>query len=245
MILQSNASRLSAWCPRFRPYSSLMANRKPPSGGHRHSQQDWYEKTRRYWSGVEPTVNGVLGGMEHVHEDDIRESKAFLESLPSVGRERALDCGAGIGRVSKYLLCPLFQTTDVMERSPQMLAEAKAALPPDSVGEFLAESIEQAVLRYTYDVIVMQWVAAYLEDDDLTSFLSRCKTALKPNGVVFIKDNISSDNHLFLNKEDFSRIRPDRHYKLIFDKSGLACIREGRQRKWPRDLCQAKMYALR
>jgi protein N-terminal methyltransferase len=209
------------------------------------TKDDWYEKTRRYWSEAEPTVNGVLGGMEHVHEDDIRESKAFLESLPLVGRERALDCGAGIGRVSKYLLCPLFQTTDVMERSPHMLAAARAALPPEAVGEFLAESLERVVLRNTYDLIVMQWVAAYLKDEELTAFLCRCKNALNPNGIVFLKDNIASDNHLFIHKEDFSRIRPDRHYKLIFDKSGLTCIKEARQQKWPRDLCQARMYALR
>ena len=207
-------------------------------------RQDWYEKTRRYWSDVEPTINGVLGGMEHVHEDDIRESKAFLESLPLLGRERALDCGAGIGRVSKLLLCPLFRTTDVMERSPQMLAAAKAALLSESVGEFLEESIETVVFRNSYDVIAMQWVAAYIKDDDLIAFLSRCKTALNPGGIIYIKDNVASDNHLFVTRDDFSRIRPDRDYKVIFDKSGLRCIREARQQKWPRDLCAARMYAL-
>jgi protein N-terminal methyltransferase len=53
--------------------------------------------TSQYWNNAPATVNGVLGGMEHVHEDDIRESRAFLESLDGVGRERALDCAAGPG----------------------------------------------------------------------------------------------------------------------------------------------------
>ena len=216
-----------------------MTHRKRSS-----AERDWYEKTRRYWADVEPTINGVLGGMEHVHDCDIQESRNFLESLPRVGRERALDCGAGIGRISKNLLCPMFRVTDVMERSQHMLAAAKAALPPESVGEFIAESMEEAVLRNTYDVIVLQWVAAYLKDEDLVSFLSRCKDALKTNGIVYIKDNVASDNHLFINEEDFSRIRPDSHYKLIFRESGMTCVKEARQQRWPRDLCQARMYAL-
>src|SRR5262245_1860113 len=207
--------------------------------------RDFYEKTSRYWAEVAPTINGVLGGMEHVHEDDIRESKAFLESLTSVGRDRALDCGAGIGRVSKYLLCPLFRTTDVMERSSQMLAAAKVNLPRESVGEFFAESMERAVLRNTYDVIVLQWVAAYLQDDDLMLFLSRCREALKANGVIFLKDNVSTDDKLAINREDHSRIRSDKHYKVIFAQCGITCVKEARQQRWPRDLFPAKMYALR
>jgi protein N-terminal methyltransferase len=181
--------------------------------------------------------------MEHVHDDDIRESKTFLESLQTVGRDRALDCGAGIGRISKHLLCPLFKITDVMERSPHMIDVAKTSLPREAVGDFILSSMEHAVLRHTYDVIAIQWAAAYLKDAELASFLSRCKTALNENGVIFIKDNVSS-NDLFLNKEDFSRTRSDLHYKRIFARSKLRCVKERRQRQWPKDLFQAKMYAL-
>jgi len=204
---------------------------------------DWYIKSRKHWSSVPPTIDGVLGGMEHVHEDDIRESKAFIKSLESVGRERALDCGAGIGRISKYLLCPIFQITDVMERSQHMIDVAKASLPAMSVGEFLPVSMEEAMLRHTYDLIAIQWAAAYLKDSDLASFLSRCKAALNGNGVIFVKDNISDDD-LFVSRKDFSRTRSDSHYKGIFKEAGLECIRERRQQRWPRELYQARMYAL-
>jgi protein N-terminal methyltransferase len=204
---------------------------------------DWYERSRNYWSTVSPTIDGVLGGMEHVHEDDIRESKAFIESMKSVGRDRALDCGAGIGRISRHLLCPVFKVTDVMERSPQMLDIARSALPASAVGEFIADSMEHAVLRHQYDLIAIQWAAAYLKDADLASFLGRCKTALKPNGVVFLKDNIS-DDALFVSEEDCSRTRSDQHYRRIFARAGLRCIDERDQQQWPTDLFRAKMYAL-
>ena len=200
--------------------------------------------SERYWAQAPATIDGVLGGVEQVHETDIRSSKNFLESLTGVGRERALDCGAGIGRLSKHLLCPMFKTTDVMESAGQMIARAKVDLPSERIGEFLQCSIEQAVLTKSYDLVVLHWVAAYIEDDALVSFLARCKSALRQGGVVFIKDNIASSNRGAIDKDDGSRIRSDTRYKTLFANADLACIKEARQRQWPRDLYAAKMYAL-
>lgn len=36
-----------------------------------------------------------------------------------------LDCGAGIGRVTKNLLLPLFDTVDMVEQNPEFLEKAK------------------------------------------------------------------------------------------------------------------------
>ena len=36
-----------------------------------------------------------------------------------------LDCGAGIGRVTKNLLLPLFDTVDMVEQNPDFLEKAK------------------------------------------------------------------------------------------------------------------------
>jgi protein N-terminal methyltransferase len=202
------------------------------------------DKSLEYWQNAPATVDGVLGGMEHVHEIDIRESKAFLESLPFVGRARALDCAAGIGRISKHLLCPLFNLTDVLEPFEHMINRAKAELPPESVGEFLRTSMQQVVFRHTYDVIAIQWAAAYLTDDDLVSFLTRGKTALKPQGVIFLKDNVSFRDNRDLDADDNSQARSDRQYKYLFASAGLRCVKDRRQEEWPRDLFQAKMYAL-
>jgi protein N-terminal methyltransferase len=38
------------------------------------------------------------------------------------------DCGAGIGRVTKHLLLPLFEKVDLLEQSPRLLAAAPAYL---------------------------------------------------------------------------------------------------------------------
>ena len=36
-----------------------------------------------------------------------------------------VDCGAGIGRVTKNLLLPLFDTVDMVEQNPEFLQTAK------------------------------------------------------------------------------------------------------------------------
>ena len=45
-----------------------------------------------------------------------------------VSRDRALDCGAGIGRVSKRLLLPLFSQVDLVELNSDFLDQARTYL---------------------------------------------------------------------------------------------------------------------
>jgi protein N-terminal methyltransferase len=41
------------------------------------------------------------------------------------GNGKALDCGAGIGRISKHLLQRHFQSIDLVEQNPKFLEKAK------------------------------------------------------------------------------------------------------------------------
>lgn len=211
-------------------------------------KEGWYGKSLAYWRKVEPTVSGVLGGMEHVHDADIRESKEFILSVqPPVGRKRALDCGAGIGRITKNLLVPLFETTDLMEPIDHMLEKAKVELAEHTgkIGKFLLESMEKAELTETYDVIVIQWVAIYLTDDHFSAFLKRCKAALNENGIIFFKENTASKNKFLVDKDDSSLTRSDAHYRHIFEAAGVTCVQHALQKVWPEDLFPVMMYALR
>ena len=205
----------------------------------------WYGKSLSYWEKVPATIGGVLGGMDHVHEADIRESRAFIESIADVGRVRALDCGAGIGRISKYLLSPMFDKTDLLEPMAHMLEQAKKELPEDRVGEYILDSMEKAVLPHAYDVVVIQWVAIYLTDEHFASFLAKCKAALRPNGFIFFKENTNQRPNFLVDKEDSSLTRSDLHYKQIFNAAGVEIVSQTTQKEWPEDLFPVMMYALR
>ena len=59
----------------------------------------------------------MLGGFAKISPTDIEGSskllKQILKSEGGPGAEIALDCGAGIGRITKHLLTKHFQTVDL------------------------------------------------------------------------------------------------------------------------------------
>ncbi|QIW97574.1 hypothetical protein AMS68_003092 [Peltaster fructicola] len=76
----------------------------------------------RYWSATEATVSGVLGGFPQVSRIDLQGSSNFLAKLrrkAGISAEhkldRAVDCGAGIGRITDGLLCKHASVVDIVE----------------------------------------------------------------------------------------------------------------------------------
>lgn len=211
-------------------------------------KKGWYGKAIQYWAKVPPTMDGVLGGLSNVHASDIKESKKFIESVSSVQRTRALDCGAGIGRLTKTLLIPMgFEKVDLMEPLPHMVEQAKKEVPAEKAGEFMQCSMQEAKLApNTYDLILIQWAAIYLTDDDFVKFLQNCSQALRPGGIVFFKENCTGDNRndFVVDNDDSSLTRSDSHYKMIFEQAGMVLVKEEYQKSWPKELFPVKMYGL-
>ncbi|VDN40795.1 unnamed protein product, partial [Gongylonema pulchrum] len=61
----------------------------------------------------------MLGGFAHLHWPDILDSRKFVQHLKTkkllTNYEKAVDCGCGIGRVTKHLLLPLFNSVDMVD----------------------------------------------------------------------------------------------------------------------------------
>lgn len=87
------------------------------SGG----KPSWYLKAVEYWDSLEATDDAVMGGYSHMSGVDARDSCAFLRrSLRALGRSSAgglvaLDCGAGVGRVTEETLLNFFSEIDLVE----------------------------------------------------------------------------------------------------------------------------------
>jgi protein N-terminal methyltransferase len=101
----------------------------------------WYSEGKDYWDDAKncPTTDdGVLGGFGFVSASDITESAEFLQCVhkarPQMERAVAIDAGAGIGRVTKSLLLPLYQTVDVLEQSPRLLEAVPGNVGPENAG---------------------------------------------------------------------------------------------------------------
>ncbi|XP_002533771.2 alpha N-terminal protein methyltransferase 1 [Ricinus communis] len=220
----------------------------------------WYRDGVSYWQGVEASVDGVLGGYGQVNDADIKGSEAFLQTLFSelfvdggLGRHLvALDCGSGIGRVTKNLLIRYFNEVDLLEPVSHFLDAARDSLINEN---HMASDTHKAtnffctpLQEFTpdaghYDVIWVQWCIGHLTDDDFVSFFMRAKIGLKPGGFFVLKENVAR-NGFVLDNEDRSITRSDLYFKELFSRCGLHLYKSKEQRGMPKELFAVKMYAL-
>ncbi|KAG9136572.1 hypothetical protein Leryth_014403 [Lithospermum erythrorhizon] len=167
----------------------------------------WYNQGIHYWQGVEATVDGVLGGYGHVNDADISASEAFLhtilaEKFPDAAKNNnfvALDCGSGIGRITKNLLIRYFNEVDLLEPVSHFLDAARVNLNPENLavsdnhkaGNFYCVPLQDFTPEpERYDIIWIQWCIGHLADDDLLSFFNRAKTILSLQETIHGNDGI-------------------------------------------------------
>ncbi|XP_075480383.1 alpha N-terminal protein methyltransferase 1 [Primulina tabacum] len=223
-------------------------------------KSQWYSQGVGYWQGVEATMDGVMGGYANINEADIVASEAFLktilsEKFPHGSRGLnlvALDCGSGIGRISKNLLIKYFNEVDLLEPVAHFLDAARINLAPESL--IVAEEhravnfFDVPLQEFTpeaerYDVIWVQWCIGHLSDDDFVSFFKRATVGLKLGGLFVLKENVARSGFV-LDKEDKSVTRSHLYFKQLFKQCGLNIYRMKDQKGFPDGLFPVKMYAL-
>lgn len=210
-----------------------------------------YQDAKKYWSTISPTVDGMLGGFGSISFTDIRGSGQFLKNLfkmkPVPGREQVLDCGAGIGRISKNLLMNLFERVDLVEQDAQFCATAERDLSPSGkLGTVYNVGLQEfRPEERKYDVIWAQWVLGHLPDDDIVEFFFRCTKALKKNGIMVMKENFTKSHTVELDRRDSSVTRPLNVMKQLLTRGNLRVVKEERQKDFPKGLYPVYMIAMR
>lgn len=207
---------------------------------------NFYTNAKEYWANIAPTINGMLGGLSVIDRTDIQGSSDFLKELlkmkPAVDNKRALDCGAGIGRITKNLLVKSFEAVDLVEQDANFVRKAHEYLKMNgskhpNVGEIYNEGLQNFTPQPGhYDVIWMQWVLGHLTDTDLKAFFERCILALKPNGCIVIKENFTATDDFTIDAEDSSVTRSLRVTKDILTAAGLRIIKTTEQKNFIKGL---------
>ncbi|XP_011299598.1 N-terminal Xaa-Pro-Lys N-methyltransferase 1 [Fopius arisanus] len=212
----------------------------------------FYSDAAKYWENVPATVNGMLGGFGFISHIDIDGSEAFLKTLFTLenppDKNYAVDCGSGIGRITKNLLVKHFKHVDLVEQNSKFLNTAKKSLSSCStrIGEYYPLGLQDfCAAPRKYDVIWCQWVLGHLRDDDLVDFFTKCMNGLKENGVLVVKENVTRSDYVEFDTEDSSITRPYDNFKSLFKKAHLECIREQKQLRMPGILYPVFMFALR
>lgn len=225
--------------------------------------REWYGKAAEWWLDKEKapsSVDGVLGGYGNLDGVDVKESEVFLGKVRDLlskaghkpGRARALDGGAGIGRVTKHLLSRFFDCIDLVEGNCRLMDAVPEFLGPGYkkyVGEQYCTTLQDfAPSPGRYDCIWVQWVVIYFTDFDFVAFLRRCARALVPGGFIVIKENVldvKEAEDFIVDEEDSSLTRSKGYMRHIFREANLEVFLEKPQVKFPENMFPVLMYALR
>ncbi|KAJ7297989.1 hypothetical protein O6H91_Y024200 [Diphasiastrum complanatum] len=221
-------------------------------------KDEWYQNGIKYWTGVEATVDGVLGGYGNVSSWDVMESDAFFLILFATCRPCLQYCGAGVGRVTKQLLLRHFHEVDLVEPVQHFLETARRDLKSHILESNVIQdhSLHRVVNFFAtplqvklhsepnrYDVIWVQWCIGHLTDQDFVTFFLRAKVGLKPDGLFVLKENVSKCDFL-LDKADSSVSRSDAYFRDLMKQTGLHLQKTRAQQRFPRELLGVRMYAL-
>ncbi|XP_043346362.1 alpha N-terminal protein methyltransferase 1B isoform X2 [Dermochelys coriacea] len=174
------------------------------------------------------------------------EEPQEMEGPGKAGTEHALDCGSGIGRVTKHVLLPVFKSVELVDMMENFLAEAQNYLQgkKDRIKMYYCYSLQEFTpAPQKYDVIWIQWVSGYLTDKDLLEFLIRCQNGLKDNGIVILKDNVAREGCI-LDPLDSSVIRDLSILRSLVEKSGLTILQQERQEGFPEHCVPVWMLAM-
>ncbi|TPP66195.1 Methyltransferase protein 11A [Fasciola gigantica] len=211
----------------------------------------FYSKARDYWIQVPATVDGMLGGYSSLNIPDVHDSHAFLDAYGPKTTAYALDCGAGIGRVTKHVLLPRFNLVDMVELNQTFLDRAEEYIGPAdfaSVGERFCSGLQDFIPPHgRYDLVWIQWVLGHLTDIALIGFLKRCTQALSCDGRIVIKENVvagDSEDATF-DDVDSSFTRSRKAFLDAFRDAGLELIGEELQTNFPTSIYPVRMFALK
>ncbi|KAK3325987.1 alpha-N-methyltransferase NTM1 [Apodospora peruviana] len=217
---------------------------------------------KSYWEGIEADVDGMLGGIpsqpgfQNVSKVDLQGSKNFLAKLGIGERnglrvvDRALEGGAGIGRVTEGLLVKVASKVDIIEPTAKFTAALEGK---PGVGKIHNVGLEEwrPAVDDRYDLVWVQWCAGHLNDEQLVSFLDRCKSVLTnpKDAVIVVKENTTTNGEDDFDEVDSSVTRGDAKFLSIFKQAGLKVAKAELQRGLPQTqaltLFPIKMYALK
>ena len=219
----------------------------------------WYDTVVTHWTkAVSAEDNdGVLGGWGCVDEEDARGSLAFLAQtlgVPAaqwpIAGYRALDCGAGIGRVTGAVLLKSSERVHLVEVSEALLAQAAVKLSEHAARiECSQTSLRDfAPPAGSYNLVWCQWVLGHLTDRDVVALLHRCRSALRPGGALFVKDNAAPskqcpyDGKYMLDEENAGVIRTHNHLWALARAAGFKLSKTALQTNFPEGLYPVRMY---
>ena len=208
------------------------------------------QKAIVYWETTPTTYDKAAGTYaegQAIEIEDSFKTLSYLKEHLNVSFGRAADCGAGVGRVSTNLLTKKFKTVDLFERSHQNLAFAKKSLAGNPhVGEFVLGDLKQVEFDHKYDVIWVQLVSGFFDDDQFVAFYKKCARSLTPNGVVVFKDyTVLGHQGMLISLHQTAVVRSEKYHRLLFEYADLDILYRSNTLEEPENTQSIMTFVLR
>jgi len=226
-----------------------------------HEQNINHDAAIEYWSSISADDDGVLGGYPHVSRVDLASNARFLTKLRRTSKEyagqgklsRVVDCGAGIGRVTKGFLGLVASKVDIVEPVEKLTdvitkgEEFKELRDNEVIGKVYNVGLQDWTPDVEYDVIWIQWCLGQLTDAQLVSLLKRIQPSLKVGGWIVVKENQSTHpaGEDIFDEVDNTLSRTNDKFKKLFKQAELVLLVNELQRGFPKELLPVRTYALR
>jgi protein N-terminal methyltransferase len=211
----------------------------------RNHRDEWYAANQEWWSAGgyggltdDEAMIGDAGGGEDGEEGLEFLDKLLQQQLSGSGR-RAIDAGAGVGRVTKLVLLKRYDSVRLVEGNEHFSKRSRAYLGRKRAArcnftcaklEDLKDNVVVADWDGLVDLIWVQWTLQYLTDLDAENTLRTLAKGLVPTtGSLIVKENrpyggARTDRFQMETPKCSGRydiVRTDPQLRLIFHKAGL------------------------
>lgn len=96
-----------------------------------------------------------------------------------------------VGRITEGLLLGVAEQVDVIEPIAKFTAGLQSKPGVRSVFNIgLEEWVPSDGVKY--ELVWTQWCVGHLTDEQLVQYLERCKSVLTPEGLIVVKENLST-----------------------------------------------------
>lgn len=187
------------------------------------------KKSEKYWTNVPANHQSTFGSDKNLRNTDVNSTITLIDGLIEdkilKNKESVFEFAAGTGRVTEGVLTKYFNHIDVLEISTKLSEYLKILsknkdLKIKTVYNVKAEGFK---FEQKYDMIYGQGFLESLSDIEVLKHFINMRNNLNNEGIIIIKENISSS--IIDSDEKGSRFRKILDYEILFKLSGLKLIK--------------------
>ena len=193
--------------------------------------------------------------MASCHQAAVLAMEQFIDGLPMVRYERALEVGCGDGRVTRDQLLGRFKMVDLFDPCSEAIRKVREDMAMKwqvmNIGKATMETHEW---NSDYSLIVMRWCIGYPEEEDLVAFLREAKQHLVkygrrttrnsvPRSFILVLDNVLKEGHSAFENEG-QMLRDQWSIEKLFRRADLTICMQSERIEQPPPFEDMMMWAL-